>query len=78
MIAKITNTIPHEFIWTGGDVHIYQNHLSQVEEYLNSPIFDLPHLTINGDQKQIDDFKFEDFVLENYQHGKFIKASIAV
>ena len=78
MIAKITNTIPYEFIWTGGDVHLYNNHVEQVSEYLKAEIHDLPHLTINGNQKEIEDFKFEDFVLENYQHGKFIKASIAV
>lgn len=78
MIAKITNTIPYEFIWTGGDVHLYNNHVEQVAEYLKAEIYDLPHLVINGNQKEIEDFKFEDFVLENYQHGKFIKANIAV
>lgn len=78
MIAKVCNMVPAEFIWTGGDCHLYDNHKEQVEKYVNAPLFDLPTMKINGDQKEIDDFKFEDFELIGYEHSPFIKAPIAV
>lgn len=78
IIAKLTNTYPHEFIWTGGDCHIYQNHIEQVKQYLELPTYDLPELEINGVQNTIDDIDFSDFELVDYQHGPFIKAPIAV
>lgn len=78
MVAKICNMVPDEFIWTGGDCHLYSNHFTQVEEYLESETHDLPEMIIHGDQKGIDDFKFEDFELKNYKCGPLIRAPIAV
>lgn len=78
MIAKISNMVPGDFIWTGGDCHLYANHTKQVDEYLAAPQYELPVMHIKGRQKTIDDFNFEDFVLEDYVCGKHIKAPIAV
>jgi thymidylate synthase len=80
MVAKICNMELGDFVWTGGDCHLYENHKKEdiVFRYLNEKTFDLPTMLIHGDQKEIDDFKFEDFELVNYNHGPFIKAPIAV
>jgi thymidylate synthase len=80
MIAKITNMVPGEFIWTGGDCHLYSNHINEdiVGKYRREPLHALPKMIIHGDQKEIEDFKFEDFELQYYTHGPFIKAPIAV
>lgn len=80
MIAQITGYKPGEFIWTGGDVHIYNNHFVQVGEQIgrkwNAP--PMPQIKINPNVKEIDDFKFEDFELINYNPMPGIKAPIAV
>ena len=78
MIAKITNLTPGEFIHTFGDVHIYSNHLDQVKEQLTRNPRTLPKLKIHGNQKTIDDFKFEDFEIIDYDPHPAIKAPIAV
>ena len=78
MISKVTNTVPGDFVWTGGDVHIYKNHKDQVHKQLKREPYDLPKLKINDDIKDIDDFKYEDISLVDYNCHKPIKAPIAV
>jgi thymidylate synthase len=78
MIAQVCNLQPGEFIHSFGDVHIYNNHLEQVEKQLGRQPFPLPSLKLNPEVKDIFDFRFEDFTLENYQHHPGIKAPVAV
>ncbi len=78
MMAQVCGLEPGEFVWTGGDVHLYQNHLEQAKEQLTREPYSLPTMCINPDKKNIDDFVFEDFTLENYQSHPGIKAPIAV
>ena len=67
-----------EFIWTGGDVHIYEDHLSQVAEQLGREPYPYPQLRFARKPKSIFDYTFDDFELVNYQHHPAIKAPIAV
>lgn len=78
MFAKITGLKPGEFVWTGGDTHLYSNHFSQAQEQLAREPRSSPKLVINGDQKEIEDFKFKDFELVGYDPHPPIKAPIAV
>jgi thymidylate synthase len=78
MVAQVTGLKAHEFIWTGGDVHIYHNHFDQVNELLSRSEFDLPQIRINSCVKNIDDFIEEDFEVLNYQCHPAIKADVAV
>ena len=78
MVAQECGLIPWEFIWTGGDTHIYSNHMEQVNEQLKREPRALPKLVINPDVKSLFDFKFEDFSLENYDPHPAIKAPVAV
>ena len=78
MIAQVCDLKPGEFIHTFGDVHIYSNHNEQVKEQLSRTPFPLPAMKINPGVKNIFEFKFEDFQLENYQSHPAIKAPVAV
>ena len=78
MIAQVCNLQPGEFVHTFGDVHIYNNHIEQVNEQLSRAPKPLPKMKINSEVKDIFQFKFEDFVLENYDPHPPIKAPIAV
>lgn len=78
MIAEQTNLKPGEFVWTGGDCHVYSNHLEQVAEQLSRQPYPLPTLAIQRKLESIFDYRFEDFVIENYQCHPAIKAPIAV
>ena len=78
MIAQVCDLEPGEFIHTFGDVHIYNNHLEQVNLQLSRKPFPLPTMKLNPAIKNIFDFKFEDFTLENYQSHPAIKAPVAV
>ncbi len=78
MIAQVCDLGLGEFIWSGGDCHIYLNHLEQVDEQLGRECLGLPTLKLNPDISNIFDFKYEDITIENYQHHPAIKAPIAV
>jgi thymidylate synthase len=78
LLANQTGHKPGELIWVGGDVHVYSNHLDQVERFLQLPEFELPSLRIKRDVSSIDEYKAEDIELVGYESGPFIKAPIAV
>lgn len=78
MIAQVCGLKLGEFVHTLGDTHIYHNHFEQVKEQLKRVPLALPQMRINPDIKDINDFKFEDFELQNYQSYPPIKAQVAV
>ena len=78
MVAKICNLELGEFVHTLGDAHIYTNHFEQINRQLKREVRPLPKMIIHGDQKKIEDFKFEDFELVDYNPHKGIKAKVAV
>jgi thymidylate synthase len=78
MIAQVCDLELGDFIWTGGDTHIYSNHYEQVRTQLEREPRALPTMTINPDVKDIFSFKYEDFKLENYDPYPAIKAPVAV
>jgi thymidylate synthase len=78
MIAHVTGLEVGEFIWTGGDCHIYNNHFDQVDEQLSRLPRALPKLLIRRKVDSIFDFKFEDFEIVGYDPHPSIKAPIAV
>ncbi|MDD5318720.1 MAG: thymidylate synthase [Candidatus Pacebacteria bacterium] len=78
MVAQVTGYTPHEFIWAGGDVHVYKNHFTQVCEQLTRDFRPLPTVKINPDVKDLFSFKMEDFELVGYDPHPPIKAPIAV
>ena len=78
MIAQECGLEAHEFIWTGGDTHIYLNHLEQVELQLSREPRKLPKMWMNPEVKSIFDFQYEDFRLEEYDPHPAIKAPVAV
>ena len=78
MIAQVCDLDLGDFIWTGGDTHIYSNHFEQVQTQLAREPKALPTMKINPNVKDIFDFKFEDFELLNYEPYPGIKAPVAV
>lgn len=78
MLAQVCDLQLGEFIWTGGDCHLYSNHLEQTELQLSREPLPLPTMRLNPAVKDIFNFKFEDFTLENYQSHAAIKAPVAV
>lgn len=78
MIAQQCDLGVGDFVWTGGDTHIYCNHLEQVDTQLSRTPYPVPQLQIARKPESISDYQFEDFVIENYQHHPLIKAAVAV
>jgi thymidylate synthase len=78
MIAQVAGFEPGEFIHTFGDVHIYSNHFDQVREQVMRDPKPFPTVKINPEIQNIDDFKFEDFTLENYEYHPPLKGEITV
>jgi thymidylate synthase len=78
LVAAQTGLEVGDFVWTGGDCHIYDNHLSQVEEQLSREPFPLPRLSITGHRDSIFDYTFEDFTIDDYQHHPAIRGAVAV
>ena len=78
MVAQVCDLEVGEFIWTGGDCHIYQNHREQVELQLTRTPLDLPTLTLNPNVKDIFAFQYEDIAIDGYESHPAIKAVVAV
>ena len=78
MMAQVTGLKPGDFIHSFGDLHIYNNHFEQVKLQLTRTPFPLPAMRLNPDVKDLFDFRFEDFTLENYQSHPHIKGVVAV
>lgn len=78
MMAQQCDLEPGDFVWSGGDVHIYSNHIDQVKEQLSRETYPLPQLKILRKPNSLFDYQFEDFEIENYQSHPHIKAPVAV
>jgi thymidylate synthase len=78
MVAQQCGLEPGEFIWTGGDCHLYLNHLEQAREQLERDPFPLPRLEIVRRPDSIFDYRFEDIAIVGYQSHPHIKAPVAV
>lgn len=78
MVAQVTNMVPGEFIWTGGDCHLYNNHLEQADLQLTRDPLPLPKMKINPAVKDIFSFTIDDFTLIGYDAHPHIKAEVAV
>ena len=78
MIAQVCDLKVGEFVWTGGDCHIYQNHVEQVKEQLTRQPKELPTLWLNPDIKDIDKFTMSDVIIQDYNPMDSIKAEMAV
>ena len=78
MVAKECNLQAKEFVWTGGDVHLYHNHLEQAKLQLTRAPYELPSLQINEKVQDIFSYNYEDFKIENYQSHPHIKGKVAV
>ncbi len=78
MVAQVCGLEPGTFIHTFGDVHLYTNHVEQAKLQLTRTPFALPVMKLNPEVKDLFDFKFEDFTLENYEAHPHIKGIVAV
>jgi len=78
MIAQICNLDPGEFVWSGGDCHLYLNHMDQAKTQIKRAPLELPIISLDSSVKRIDDFRFEHINVENYVHHPHIAAAISV
>ena len=78
MLAQQTDLNVGDFVWTGGDCHLYSNHLEQADEQLQREPLPLPRLAIKRRPPSIFDYEFEDFEILNYESHPHIKAAVAV
>jgi thymidylate synthase len=78
MMAQQCNLEVGDFIWTGGDCHLYSNHLEQVDLQLSRDFFPLPKLNILRKPDSIFDYEFEDFEISGYESHPHIKAPVAI
>ena len=77
LIAAQTGLEVGDFVWTGGDCHIYDNHVEQVTEQLTREPYPLPTLSV-APRDSIFDYQFDDLTIENYQHHPAIRGAVAV
>lgn len=78
MVAQVSGLELGDFVWTGGDCHLYANHIVQADLQLTREPYPLPTMKINPQVKDLFAFKYEDFELQNYQAHPHIKAEVAV
>jgi thymidylate synthase len=78
MLAQQTDLNVGDFVWTGGDCHLYSNHLEQADEQLQREPLPLPRLAIKRRPPSVFDYEFEDFEILNYESHPHIKAAVAV
>ncbi len=78
MIAQVCGFELGDFVHTFGDAHLYSNHIDQAKLQLSRSTFELPSMKINPDIKSIDDFRYEDFEIQNYECHPLIKGKVAV
>jgi len=78
MVAQVCELEPGDFVHSFGDVHLYNNHIEQAKLQLTRTPYTLPQMKLNPSIRNIFDFQFEDFTLENYQFHPAIKAPVAV
>jgi thymidylate synthase len=78
MVAQVTGLAPGDFVHTLGDAHLYLNHLEQARTQLKRTPYALPQMLLNPAVRRLEDFKYEDFSLINYEAHPHIKAEVAV
>lgn len=78
MIAQVCHLDVGDFVWTGGDCHLYANHIEQAKKQLSRTPYRLPRLKLNPETTNIFDFEFDDISVEGYEHHAGIKAPVAV
>jgi thymidylate synthase len=78
MVAQQCDLNVGDFVWTGGDCHLYLNHLEQADLQLSRSPYSLPHLAIRRKPPSLFEYSFEDFEILDYHHHAAIKAPIAV
>ncbi|KLU09518.1 MULTISPECIES: thymidylate synthase [unclassified Kocuria] len=78
MVAQQTGLVPGEFVWTGGDCHVYDNHVEQVREQLSRTPFPYPRLRLTRRPGSLFDYAYEDFEVLDYRHHPAIPAPVAV
>lgn len=78
MLAQIADLEPGMLIWNGGDVHIYKNHIQPLQEQLVRNPYASPMLKLNSNVKEINEFKYNDFEILNYESHPAIKMDVAV
>jgi thymidylate synthase len=78
MMAQVCDMEAGTFVHTFGDVHLYKNHFEQAKLQLSRTPFPLPTMKLNPQVKNLSDFRFEDFILKDYQYHPGIKAPVAV
>jgi thymidylate synthase len=78
MLAQQADLGVGDFIWTGGDCHLYSNHFEQADEQLQREPLPLPRLAIKRRPESIFDYRFEDFEILNYEAHPHIRAAVAV
>lgn len=78
MVAQVTNSVAREFIWTGGDTHLYLNHINQAKIQIMREPRKLPEMIINPKIRNIEEFSYEDFELKEYYPHPYIKGEISI
>ena len=78
MMAQVCDLSPGEFVWTGGDCHLYLNHTEQARLQIQRKPLELPRIELNPDIKEIDGFSYEDIRVVDYNHHEHIPAPISI